>query len=168
LPFGSKTPKVTSLPGESRIRTIGWEATAASVYVTTFPGCTVPCLTAAVVPVVKTMLIAAGEVVAIGWGVGLGGMAVKVGKDPAEVGVGKRGIGLGGMEVGVGRDPAEVGIGGMSVWEMGTERVHPIKSRTETTSGTKIKYGFVLEMGDFVNIELSFYSYVKSDYGIQI
>jgi hypothetical protein len=56
--------------------------------------------------------------------------------------------------VGAGR----VEIGGMSVGDMGTERVHPIKSRTETTSGTKIKYGFVLEMGDIVNIELSFYN----------
>ena len=127
-----------------------------------------PCLTAAVVPFVKIMFIAAGEVVAIGWGVGLGGMDVKVGKAPAEVEVGKRGVGLGGMEVGVGNDPAEVGRGGMSVGEMGTERVHPIKSRTETTSGTKIKYGFVLEMGNFVSIELSFYSYVQSGYGIQI
>jgi hypothetical protein len=68
------------------------------------------------------------------------------------------------MEVCVGKDPAEVGIGGMSVGEMGTERVHPIKSRTETTGGIKIKYGFVLEMGDFVDIELSFYSYDKSNY----
>jgi hypothetical protein len=110
------------------------------------------------------MFIAATEVAAIGWVVGLGRMAVKVSKTPAEVVVGKRGVGLERMEVCVGKDPAEVGIGGMSVGEMGTERVHPIKSRTETTSGIKIKYGFVLEMGDFVDIELSFYSYDKSNY----
>ncbi len=122
-----------------------------------------PCLTAAVVPVVKLMFTADGEIVGIGWGVGLGGMEVKVGKDPAEVEVGKRGVELGGMEVEVGNDPAEVGKDGTRVGEVGTERVQPIKNRKETTSG-KIN-SFVLEVEDFVDIELSFYRNMKSDYG---
>jgi hypothetical protein len=96
------------------------------------------------------MFIDAGEVVAIGWGVGLGGMDVKVGKAPAEVEVGKRGVGLGGKEVEVGNDLAEVGLAGICVGETGTERVHPIKNKTEKARG-KIN-SIVLEMEGFVDI----------------
>ena len=105
--------------------------------------------------------------VATGGGVGVGGMAVRVGKGTVEVTVGERGVGLGGSEVDVGRNTAVVGLNGMGVGELGTARVHPAKSRNEMNSGTKNKPGFVLENANFINMEISFSGQVKSHYGIQ-
>jgi hypothetical protein len=66
------------------------------------------------------MFTAAGAVVAVGWGVGLGG-----------------------MEVGVARGAMGVGLGGMGVEGMGLGRPQPTKSRTEMTTETKIEWDLV-------------------------
>ncbi len=73
------------------------------------------------------MFIPAGAVVAVGWGMGLGGMEVGVAKDAM-------GVGLGGMEVGVARGAMGVGLGGMEIG-----RLQPTKSRTEMTTEAKIE-----------------------------
>ena len=103
---------------------MGWDAPAARVYANTCPGWTVPCTTVAVVPGAKTMFSAAGVVVVVGWGVGLGGMEVGVGRGASGVGLGRMGMGLGRM-----------GVGGLEIG-----RLQPTKSRIEMSSEAKIEY----------------------------
>src|SRR5664280_3547475 len=72
LPSGSVTPRYTSLLGELTIRIIGWFCPALRVNASTWLGWMLPCSTAAVVPLAKTIFTACGVAVALGVGLTVG------------------------------------------------------------------------------------------------